>query len=36
MLQLPRTALALHRLSETKGETDAGRLSAERQAYNSR
>ena len=24
MLQLPRTALALHRLSETKGETDAG------------
>ena len=36
MLQLPRTALALHRLSETKGDTDAGLLSEERQAYNSR
>ncbi len=36
MLQLPRTALALHRLSETKGETDAGPLSRERLAYNRR
>jgi hypothetical protein len=33
MLQLPRTALALHRLSETKGETDAGLPREERQAY---
>jgi phosphatidylglycerol lysyltransferase len=36
MLQLPRTALALHRLSETNGETDAGLPGEERQAYNSR
>jgi phosphatidylglycerol lysyltransferase len=36
MLQLPRTALALHQLSETNGETVAGLLSEERQAHNSR
>jgi len=36
MLQLPRTALALHRLSEMKGETDAGLPNEVRQAYNSR
>lgn len=36
MLQLPRTALALHRLSETRGKRDAGPLGGERLAYNSR
>jgi phosphatidylglycerol lysyltransferase len=36
MFQLPRTALALHRLSETRGKRNAGPLGGERLAYNSR